>query len=229
MTITMYDAIPEEFGNIPADPPAVAAYVDGFGGYSQLASRFPHAHRLSITIHGNTARCADVEAGAMGLDQLPGWYHTKADHSQGKPWIYGSASTVPAIINTMQLAGISRSSYFIWSAHWAGRHICGPHTCGFPQADGTQYDDHVNGRSCDISVLSDDMFLAPPPPRPQGIAKALVSYDLGKFHWRVEHQPGSAQFGADSRWASAEIQFNVHTGEWRIKRIHWNSAPLGGH
>lgn len=226
--ITMYDAIPEEFGNIPSNAEAVASYVDGFGGFSQLAARFPHAQHISITIHGNHARVADCEAGAMGVSDLPGWYHTNADRSSGKPWIYGSASNVAAMIAEMTRAGISRSSYWVWSAHYGlGPHICGPHTCGFPQADGTQYDDHLNGRSCDSSLIPEAMLTTPAPPRPHGVAKALVTYDLGKFHWSVQHEPGTAHFGADDRWASAEIQFNVRTGRWRIKRIHWNSPPLG--
>jgi len=228
-TITMYDAIPEEFANIPADPPAVASYVDGFGGYSQLAARFPHAQHVPITIHGNHARVADTEAGAMSIGQLPGWYHNQADHSQGKPWVYGSASNIAAMIAEMTHAGISRSSYFVWSAHTGrGRHICSPGVCGFPQADGTQWSFTVNGRSCDVSELSASMLTEPVPPRPHGLAKMELTYDLGKFHWHIQRAGGNETLGPDDRWAAAEVEFNVRTGHCRVKRVHWNNPPLGG-
>lgn len=230
-TITMYDAIPEEMQNIPANPPAVAAYVDGFGGFSQLASRFPNAKRLSITIHGNHARCGDFESGAMSPPQAPGWYRTNADRSQGKPWLYASASNIAALIHEMTSAGISPSSYFIWSAHFTGRpHICGPHTCGFPQADGTQWDDVVGGRSCDVSDLSAYMLepKAPPHPRAHGIARAELSFNLGKGHWNIHGTPGTdVHFGPDDTWASAELQVNERTGHWRIRGIPLDAGPLG--
>lgn len=234
MTIVQYDAIPEEFANVPANPPAVGSYIDGYGGYPQAVTRWPKAHHLSITIHGGRARCGDFEAGAMSIADAPGWYQDHAIHDQGLPILYASASNVQALIAAMNRAGIPRSSYLIWSAHigWThqaadGAHICGPGTCGYPQADGTQHAFTVNGRTCDQSILSDRFYTAPPAPRPHGIARASLALDLARGHWHVHPEPGKVTFGHTDRWCSVEIQINQRTGEWRARPLPYNAPPLG--
>jgi hypothetical protein len=67
----------------------------------------------------------------------------------GLPWGYTSASNMSSLIRT---AGSRR--YVRWGAHYGfGPHICGPRTCGFPQVDWTQWDDHgADGSNIDRSM-----------------------------------------------------------------------------
>lgn len=226
---TMYDAIAQDIGNIPDNPASVAGYVDGFGAWTQADwDRFPNAKHLTITVSaGVRARTLDVETGDATAGQAPGWYHGRADRSHGKPVLYASASNVASVIQAMQASGVSRTSYLIWSAHIGeGEHICGPHTCGFPQADGTQWTFTVDGRLCDQSLLEDDFFTTPAV-HARGLANAKITFNLSTGHWHIEHEPGDAHFGPDDRWASAEIQINERTGHWRVAPLPFNARPLG--
>lgn len=185
MTLVMFDAIPALFGNVPPDPPAVASYVDGFGGYQEALKRWPHAHHLDVTIHGAPARCADFEKGAMRISMAPGWYHTHAIHRYGLVVLYTSAGNIEQLAAVMVAAKIPRADYLIWSAHYGhGEHICGPATCGFPHADGTQWTDLVDGRSCDQSLLSDSFFPKPP----DKLYRATVELDATADSWQIQKQ-----------------------------------------
>lgn len=214
MTVTQYDAIPPIIANIPADAEAVAGYTDGIYAWSAADwARFPDAHHLTITIgRGGRARCLDVEQGAAGVGQVPGFLGGGADTSDGLPVLYGSASIVGQLISTAAAAGHARDSYLVWSAHYNRQpHICGPNTCGFPQADGTQYDDHYAGRSCDVSLLSDRFYPATPPAPPQppeddAMIFVVVKQD-GRLEAFVEDSKGAVwhawQTAKDGGWAGA--------------------------
>ena len=121
-----------------------AGYVAGsFTNYAQVVIRFPQAFNVSIAPWaGPIAMCLDVEPGDAIPGDTPVFFNSFYASNNGvvnKPVIYTSAGDVQAVIDAMSAAGIPRSAYYIWSAHWIGYHICGPATCGFPQADGTQY------------------------------------------------------------------------------------------
>jgi hypothetical protein len=99
---------------------------------------------VSITPNGaNGARCLDVEPGDATPAACPGFYrnslHNGGQNDAGKPMIYTSAGDLQAVINAMSGAGIARSEYLLWSAHWIGQHICAPNSCGYPASDATQY------------------------------------------------------------------------------------------
>jgi len=227
MTLTMYDCIPSDIPHIPDSPEAVGGYVNGLFAWSTADwDRFPHAHHLTISVNAQTrARCLDVETGDATPQQAPAWLLSHADRSSGLPVIYCDASTLTAVLDAMNAARISRTSYLLWSAHYRNEHICGPKTCGFPQADGTQWTTH--SETVDQSLLSDS-FWAPPAPIPRGKANFAGSFDLAKLHWQVHGTPGQPVFSPDDRWASAEIQVNIRTGQWRIKPMSWNAPPAGG-
>lgn len=229
MTLTMYDAIPEDFPNVPDNPPAIASYIDNFGGYTEAVKRWPDAHHLSITTFGGRARAADMEAGAMRLSAFPAWYHEEAIHDEGLPIAYTSASNLAELIRGNAAAGIPRSAYLIWSAHYDGEHICGPDTCGFPQADGTQWDDLVDFKPCDVSKLGDRFFNpAIKSKRAHGLAVMELQFDLARRHWRIHQEhPEVVELGPVDQWASAEVQYNVRTGQCRVKPLAWNARPLG--
>lgn len=166
-TLTMYDSV--DVSTIPPNPEAVAGYVGGsWPNYNELVAKFPHAHHLSIAVEANEhARCLDVEPLDATNAQAPGWFKSSlADKSQGKAVLYTSASNVQALMDAMSAAGIARSEYYIWSAHYSNEHICGPNVCGYPQADATQWTDHSQGRNLDQSLVHDYFFGVKPAPTP---------------------------------------------------------------
>jgi hypothetical protein len=168
VTVIMFDSI--DLSQFPPNPEAVAGYVGGhWPTYPELVKKFPHAYHLSIAVNASqSARCLDVEPGDATPGQAPGWYANHADHSQGLPVLYGSASAVQQIVNAMAGAGYSRDRYFIWSAHYSFQeHICSPSRCGYPQADATQWTDKAMGRNLDQSLCSDAFFSSAPAPGPR--------------------------------------------------------------
>ena len=171
MTVVMYDSV--DVSQFPPNPQAVAGYVGGhWPTYNELVAKFPNALHLSIAVQASQhARCLDVEPGDATPAQAPGWFQGHADHSQGLPVLYGSASAVNEINTAMQRAGISRDRYLIWSAHYTFHaHICSPQTCGYPPADATQWTDKSGGKNLDESLCADYFFQRhpAPPPTPEG-------------------------------------------------------------
>jgi len=106
-----------------------------------------------------------VENGDAIPANAPTYYDERTAAGVWRPVLYGSiATTMPEIVQFM--GSRPRSSYRLWSAHYgAGKHICGPTTCGYAtQVDGTQWIDHG---SWDESLLSDTFFNVPiPTPAP---------------------------------------------------------------
>lgn len=171
MTYKMYDdANAGLLAGTTAD--AYGGYVDGFVTFPFLLSHYAGKHLLSISIHGNAADCLDIESGAASVSIAPSWYRLAAKRKlhTPKPVLYCSAGQSSTVIGTMSRAGIARGSYLLWSAHYGHYHICGPATCGFPGANGTQFTDKALGRVLDESVLGPEFFAAAKPapkPKPQ--------------------------------------------------------------
>ena len=164
-------------------------YYDGtFANLSAIEARFPAAVILSITPDGaNGARCLDVEPGDARPGDCPAFFrnpsHSMKPDSGTKPMIYTSAGDVAAVNAAMSAAGIARGSYLIWSAHWIGRHICAPNTCGYPMADGTQY---ASNSRFDSSTWYTYCFPAlagpvpaPPPPPAHPVLRLTTPYTTG--------------------------------------------------
>ncbi|HWY90667.1 MAG TPA: hypothetical protein VNY31_08350 [Solirubrobacteraceae bacterium] len=150
---------------IPRDAPAVAGYVGGFWPtYPELVKDWPHAHRLSIAISaGEDAECLDIENGDARSQDAPHWYRRQRDRGVPRPVLYASVSQVPAIEHEMTRAGIPRSAYHVWSAHYTGHpHLCA-RACGLAHpADATQWTDRALGRDLDQSLCSEAFFPAGP-------------------------------------------------------------------
>jgi peptidoglycan hydrolase-like protein with peptidoglycan-binding domain len=162
--ITMYDT--SQNGQFPPGAAAYAAYVDGHEGdqpnYAHVASAFPQARHLSITVFDADADAADIENGAMNPGDIPAWHARQVARGITRPVIYASASTMnDEVLAVLRLAGIPRASTRLWTAHYgAGEHVCAPSSCGdlcIP-ADGTQWTDNALGRNLDQSLLNDDFF-----------------------------------------------------------------------
>ena len=172
--ITSHTALlPETETFIMQDDVTVSEFIPGaaaYAGYWNGSFANMTAVRAFAKAHGNARTFAytpDGDLGADGLDIEPGdsvpadapkFYNGKGGKGV---YLYGSASWVAGIISTMTSAGISRDKYKIISAHYIGQHICGPSTCGYPQADATQFTDAYEGRSLDATLYTASFFGEP--------------------------------------------------------------------
>lgn len=230
MPITMFDDT--DLSLVPADAEAVAAYVDGrFANIDEAKQKFPNAHILPIAVFARDhARALDDEPGDATNEQAPGWFKAQPPHPDGLKYVfYTSASNIAALVQTLSAAGIKRSDYLIWSAHFTNTpHICGPTTCGFPQADGTQWTDKALGRSLDESLLSTAFFPAARPKPDTGTATAHVVCHLGRKEnvWEVHGTAGAARFFGPDRLEEAVIGVNLKTGRWHIHRKGTAPPPV---
>jgi hypothetical protein len=188
MTLTMYDST--DVTHLPEGAPAYAGYTSGkWPTWVALKARFPHAHLLSIAIDAaEHALCLDVETGDATPAQVPAWVKTEHGRGVGRPVVYASASRMSNVLAELTTAGIDRGQVRLWSAHYgwrsvlhpAGRHICGPHTCGLTavEMDGTQWRDNApgeNGAVIDESLLNDNFFPPPAPPPVKTLDGYLVT------------------------------------------------------
>lgn len=140
---------------------ATAGYVNGkYQSSAGLMSRFPYLPHLTISVFASgNARCLDVEPGDATVDEAPGWHDRQISLGQRLPIIYTGASQAAAL-----RAAMGSRTYLLWSAHWTYKsHICGPGTCGYPQADATQWSDPQSGNglgNVDQTLMSDRFFSA---------------------------------------------------------------------
>jgi peptidoglycan hydrolase-like protein with peptidoglycan-binding domain len=184
VTITMYDSAYN--GQFPADPRAVAGYVDGGVGdqpnFGWLVQAFPSAHHLSIALFPDKdADALDVETGAARPGDIPGWYARQRRRGIDRPCAYANASTMEEfVVPVIRAAPILRSAVRLWSAHYTEEpHICGPKSCGATSIDmdGTQWTSKALGRTLDQSRLLDDFFGTPVP----SPSTAYAEVDMAKL------------------------------------------------
>jgi hypothetical protein len=162
----MYDSIdPSQFAGLSMD--AAAGYVDGkWQTFPTLGQHVPPGtYLLSITVFGSVnAECVDQEPGNIGPDAAADWLAAKVDSGVWRPVLYTSASNVQNMLNLCSARGMTRGQLRVWSAHYgAGEHLCGVMTCGFPDADATQWTDRAHGRNLDQSVCLDSFIPDSPP------------------------------------------------------------------
>jgi hypothetical protein len=170
--IGMFDtAFNDQF---PAGAAAYAGYVDGQLGdqpnYAHVVSTYPSAQHLSVALFADhDADCLDVEDGASAPGDIPGWHARQKARGIGRPVVYASASTMEdEVLQVLSGACIGLASVRLWTAHYAGEHICGPGSCGqlSVPADGTQWTSSAMGRTLDQSLLLDSFFAPPAPASP---------------------------------------------------------------
>jgi hypothetical protein len=150
--------------------PGCAAYAGYYdGAYANMTAVRAYAasqgaKSFSYTVSGaNPADAIDIEPGDASPSAAPGFYRLKGGKGVH---LYGGASWISQIVAAMSSAGIARSSYKIIAAHYIGPHICGPSSCGYPQADATQFTDSYAGRSLDATLCPSNFFGATPTPAP---------------------------------------------------------------
>lgn len=156
--------------NVPADSvwgadnvtaSALPGGMKWYGGYangpyanmSAIKARFPSAELLSIVVRlGGKGSAVDAEPGTLSGSQwgnflaVLGWLRSH-DYTGPKPIVYTMASWAQAMVNFLAANGFPRSSYYLWTAHYNGQHLCGSGGCGFLSgtvADITQYATGVN-------------------------------------------------------------------------------------
>jgi len=170
--LTMFDSAVD--AAFPRGAQAYAAYVDGVvasqPNWSWITAEFPNALHLSITLDPDLdADALDIENGAASPESAAAWAQRQHARGAARPCLYASADTMQALIlPALRAAGLERAAVRLWSAHYAGRHICSPSTCGAVSiaVDGTQWTNQAWGRTLDESMLLPDFFGAPAP-RPQ--------------------------------------------------------------
>jgi hypothetical protein len=110
---------------------------------------------ITLTALGH-ARAYDIEPGG-GSNQNIGIFMSNAVKSEGLPWLYTFASNGQAMMDSAVRFGFHQGKdYYYWSSHVGrGKHICAPDVCGFPRADGTQYEFDT---LIDRSTLNDYML-----------------------------------------------------------------------
>jgi peptidoglycan hydrolase-like protein with peptidoglycan-binding domain len=173
-TLFMFDDV--DVSLLPAGAYAYAGYLDGYyANFAQVKAAHPEAHLIGIVTRASEDGDAlDVEPGDATISQAPDW--VKRQHARGiaRPIVYVSAANAQSMITTLTEAGAGRPSYRLWLAHYgAGQHICGPASCGYPQADGTQFTSKALGESLDESLVAADFF------GPQPLTFPLTQGDVG--------------------------------------------------
>lgn len=158
---TMYDSV--NLSQIPSDAVAVAGYVNGYWRtFPEIQLQFPKAHHLSIAVTAQVdADCLDVEPGDARVDQAADWIRRQHRRGLKRPVIYTSVSQAARLMETLAKAGIPRSAYRLWTAHYTFKpHRC-TKKCGFGMsgvADATQYTDRALGRNLDASLVEPTFF-----------------------------------------------------------------------
>lgn len=154
----MFDSI--TLDAIPGNAAAVAGYTSGFWPtYPEVVKRWPNAKHLSIAVtSSHDAACLDVEPGDASPADAPAWFKRQ---SVKKPCVYTSISMAQALVVLLGHAGIDRSKYRLWTAHYNdSAHRCTA-ACGFNfqgVADATQFTDKSGGKNLDESLCAPDFL-----------------------------------------------------------------------
>lgn len=162
---------------MPAGYPVYGCYFDGtYANETEAAKRFPAvaaAGRL-VTItpfHSNGAMCVDVEVGneadvAAGGAAAVAFMKNASHGAAKRPIVYTMASWADPVVGALRNAGFADDSYFLWTAHYVGQHLCAGNTCGYSKlrpADATQYASNAN---FDTTMWQGYVFATPTPPAP---------------------------------------------------------------
>jgi hypothetical protein len=199
----MYDAI--YVANLPGGDVAYGAYVGGrWPTYNAVRVAFPHARVLSIAVNASQdADCLDIETGDATVDEAPAWVRRQQARGVGRPVLYTSQTNLGALMGALAAGGVGRTEVRLWSAHYAGKHICSP-VCGAPvQCDGTQWIDHDD--KYDESLLADDFFTST-----VGDDMALTEAEWGRMAQVIAQVTG--QVSVTQGYAGAADPNHMFTG-----------------
>lgn len=136
--------------DIPAtssEPFLVGAYVGGrWATAASAIARYGRERVVTIAVsEAEDADALDCERGDVDPADTPAiirWLHRQLGRSGGLPILYASVSSLNSIVAALDIAGIPRGRYLVWSAHYgAGRHLCAPgcYPTNTVKADATQW------------------------------------------------------------------------------------------
>jgi hypothetical protein len=177
------------------------------GAYANLTAVKAHVGTNPVIVSVTPSltpgpRCLDVEPGNATPGQAPDFVeypsHGGPEWGQkdaGKPVIYCSAGDAGAVISAMSKYHIARDEYLLWLAHWIGYHICGPDTCGYPQADATQY---MSTPETDSDAWYSYCFPVTPAPLPPTKPVRLGTFDRVRSLTLLGAGPDSVKVSFDS-------------------------------
>lgn len=152
-----------------------AGYWNGpFANMTALRKRFPRAYLISIALRvaGSQGSIAvDIEPGTLSGSQAGSFSGCLVWMRQGgfgadKPLIYCMASWAADLERYLAANGFPRSSYYLWTAHYSGQHLCSPGGCGYglSTADATQYASGANDYNVFRGYVVGGPAPVPPPP-----------------------------------------------------------------
>lgn len=150
----MYDSI--DLSQIPPEAKAVAGYIGGhWPTYPDVVKRWPHARHVSIAVASRyDADILDIEPGDAPPELADEWMKRQFANGARRPGVYCSVSAAQHVVDLLEKAGIHRSQYRLWTAHYTEKaHICDS-SCGFGlkgPADATQWTSKALGRTLDAS------------------------------------------------------------------------------
>lgn len=179
--IVMFDSV--DLTQIPTDPQAVAGYTSGsWPTYPELVRRFDRSDTRVVSIAVSAehdAEVLDVEPFDARNSDAVNWYRRQAAKNPVFwPAFYSDLDNMPSLLRVLAAAGISRSEYRVFTAHYTYKpHLCGPQ-CGLSAttADATQWSDHALGRNLDESLCAESFFAPRSTPKPPPVPKIDVHH-----------------------------------------------------
>lgn len=185
---TMYDSV--DLSQIPAEPHAVAAYINGeYANYEEAKKRFPHARILRISVTGDVVADAyDIEKGDYTPDRVPTLYKLALDGGVWRPCFYAQLSGVmPHVKAALNSVVQARKDVRLWVAYYnEGSDL----PSGY---DAHQFTSSALGRNLDESICDSDFFqpvkvAAPVKHEPW---RAEVTVDTENGEWSVKGLPAN--------------------------------------
>lgn len=211
--------------------PVYAGYYNGpFANLTALRARFPHAFIISIALRLNGSRgsmAVDVEPGTMSstmdgsFADCLSWLNQGGFPAGHKPLVYVMASWAASLEQYLAAHGHSRDSYYMWTAHYAGLHLCSRTACGYGgtrQADATQYASGTNDYNVFRGYVISTTPLPPPPPPPSqyptlgtvGDAVKLIQTELNLWAKAVGFGPLIVDGDFGGKTYAAVMAFQKH-------------------
>lgn len=217
------------------DPKALWAvfYMDGhYENEAAVRAQCPHAKLFAITTQGATGHgifACDSETYDLTVAQTMAWNAEQfrlgvspiCDYADEDRWEnQGLLAEVQAFEKAHDMT-IEK-----WDADYDG-------SSDLPAwASAKQY---ATG-DVDLDVARANFFASatPVPAKPvapHGTARLELACDLADGAWTHHGLPGHPHWGPDEQWASVEVQVcrgGARKGQWRVKALSPNAAPLGG-
>lgn len=177
----MYDSV--NLDEIPAEPHAVASYINGrYANYEEAVKRFPRARHLRISVTGLVVADAyDIELGDYEPQDTPELYKFAHEHGVWRPCFYAQLSGImPAVKTELNKVVEKREDIRLWVAYYNET----PDLAA--NYDAHQFTCTALGRNLDESICQSDFFepiVAKPAPVAE-TAKAIVTHN--QDGWNIE-------------------------------------------